>query len=136
MNNPRLWFDQGEFARLTEEYGQSIDLCKRTVVVQVQTDYGIPEKRDFQCRRLVGYAIADRKSVIVTNAGNVNREDWRAYIQPIDFSPEDVDENTFLRVNGTYYQMELVQAHLQRGQPLQYEYRLQRRTEDTTLKDF
>jgi hypothetical protein len=124
MQNP--WLSISDFIEATHQLGQTVELCQPGVTTEQNIELGIPVQQGWKCRVLNGYAIAQNRSTVVSDAGALNQEDWRAYIFPVDFSPEDVTPSHRLRVNNTYYQLRLVQRHLQQGKDLMFEYQLQR----------
>jgi len=124
---PNSWFDLQALRDCAKEKGDDIRLCKKALVREAQFQYGVPAQYGWACRKLEGWIIPEKLSIINANQGSANIKDSqeRAYIFPIDFSPKDVDENTFFWVNGRIHQVELVYIEPHRTDIiLYYQYKL------------
>ncbi len=124
---PGSWFDLQALRNCAYEKGDDIRMCKKTLLQKAQFEYGVPAQYGWACRKLEGWVITKKLSAIAINqgAGTIKDSEENAYIFPVDFSPKDVDENSFFWVNGRFYQVELVYACPHRHDVmLYYQYRL------------
>jgi hypothetical protein len=124
---PKSWFDLQAIRNCAREKGDDIRLCKKALVQKAQPEYGVPAEYGWVCRKLEGWVIPVKLSAIAINQGAASIKDSedRAYIIPINFSPKDVDENTYFWVNRRFYQVELVYIEPHRQAVfLYYQYRL------------
>lgn len=124
---PKSWFDLQALRNCAYEKGDDIRFCKKILVQEAQPEYGVPAEYGWGCRKLEGWVITVKLSAIAINqgAGSIKDSEENAYIFPIDFSPKEVDENTYFWVNGRFYQVELVYVCPHRHDVILYcQYRL------------
>jgi hypothetical protein len=124
---PKSWFYLKALRDCAREKGDDIRICKKTLVQKAQPEYGVPAEYGWTCRKLEGWVITVKLSAITINqgAGSIKDSEENAYIFPIDFSPKEVDENTYFWVNRRFYQVELVYVCPHRHDViLYYQYRL------------
>jgi len=123
----KSWFDLQALRDCAYEKGDDIRICKKGITEKAQPEYGAAAVYGWTCRKLEGWTITTKLSAIAINqgTGSIKDSEESAYIFPINFSPKDVDENTFFWVNGRFYQVELIHVEPHRTKvTLYYQYRL------------
>ena len=133
-------FDYNAFAGLENEMGVQLLLCNPTDNVpdpntNVDFRLGVKAKQQVQYEaiELQGYAYYPQTSTIqgfsqipINQGDQSGIANYLARINATngEFSPEQITKDSYLGINGRFYQLELVDPIYDRGQVAYYEYKL------------
>jgi hypothetical protein len=123
-----LWFDQEALIAASREKGEDIQICELEISQNLNTAYGIPQKKEWKCRPLQAYSISQKDSVLAINTGGASTvEDMEefVYVFSKEFHPSQVTKNTYFLVGKRINQIELVDTVVHRGVTLLYKYKIQ-----------
>ena len=127
----RTRFNMKSFIGMENEIGQRLELCNPCPCPEPannEIDYslGVAKKQTkYKAEELQGYAVKEKVSQIAVSGSQVSKAmEYHAYINGCQFSPDMVNDQSLLGVNGRYYQMEMIDPIYSRGTIMYYVYRL------------